>query len=484
MNVKAISKNVGLALLVSSLFMLLSVVVSVMEGMDSAFGPLLISCIVTFITGIFPFIFIKKQQPISLQDGFVIIVLAWLLSFLFGMLPYVMWGGEMSIADAWFESVSGFTTTGATILNDIEALPKSLLFWRSSTHFIGGLGVVVFLLLVIPSASPFYHRLTRMEVSSLMRDSAGMQSRKLVRVIAGVYLSVFAAATVSLFIAGMPLFDAVTHGFSLCATGGFSIRNESVAAYDSMTVNVVSAVFMIIATTNFAILFTCFARRTVKPFTSNHVVRFYLSSILVTTAIVVLALRLQGEGLSWPEALSDGLFTTISYITTTGFAFADNSGWPFLACVTLMYASIQCAMAGSTSSGIKVDRMMIVFKSTGRQIRSNLHPAGTARIRMGNAYVPDEQVLPAVLYIVLYFIITGVSIGLLLMCGVGGTEAVSGSIACMGNVGPGLGSISATGNYDSMPVLAKLIFSLDMFIGRIEIYPFLIAVSLIFKRDR
>lgn len=484
MNVKAISKNVGLALLVSSLFMLLSVVVSISEGLDSAFAPLLISFILTFITGIFPFVFIKKPQPISLQDGFVIIVLSWLLSFIFGMLPYVMWGGEMSIADAWFESVSGFTTTGATILNDVEALPKSLLFWRSSTHFIGGLGVVVFLLLIVPSASPFKHRLTKMEVSSIFRDSSGMQSRTLVRVIAYVYLGIFAAATLSLFIAGMPLFDAINHGFSLCATGGFSTRNASVAAYDSLAINIVSAFFMIVATTNFAVIFTCIVRRSLRPFISNHVVRFYLLSILISSAVVVLSLKFQNGGAGWEKAVCEGLFTTISYITTTGFSFGDNSAWPFLAGATLLYVSVQCAMAGSTSSGIKVDRMMIVFKTISRQIRSNLHPSATVRIKVGESYIPEEHVLPAVAYIVLYFIIIGVSIALLLICGVGGTEAVSGSIACIGNVGPGLGEISAVGNYDSMPVVAKLIFSFDMFIGRIEIYPLLIAVSLIFKRDK
>lgn len=484
MNVKAISKNVGLALLVSSLFMLLSVGVSILEGLDSAFAPLLISFILTFITGFFPFIFIRKTQPISLQDGYVIIVLSWLLSFIFGMLPYVMWGGEMSIADAWFESVSGFTTTGATILKDIEALPRSLLFWRSSTHFIGGLGVVVFLLLIVPSASPFKYRLTKMEVSPIFRESAGMQSRTLVKVISFVYLGIFAAATISLFLAGMPLFDAVTHGFSLCATGGFSIKNASVAAYDSLAINIVSAVFMIVATTNFALIFTCIVRRSLKPFTSNEVVRFYLASILVASVIVVLSLKLQYDGMTWAQASTKGIFTTISYITTTGFSFGDNSGWPFLACITLLYVSIQCAMAGSTSSGIKVDRMIVVFKTIGRQVRSSLHPAATSRIKVGDNYMPEEHILPIVAYIVLYFIIIIFSIALLLVCGVGGTEAVSGSIACLGNVGPGLGEISAVGNYDAMPVMAKLIFSLDMFIGRIEVYPLLVAITLIFKHEK
>lgn len=484
MNLKAISRNVGLALLVSALFMFVCVAVSLADGRDAAFGPLLVSFLITFMVGLFPYIFVNKAQTVSMRDGYIIIVLSWLLSFVFGMMPYVLWGGEMSIVDAWFESVSGYTTTGATILNDIEDLPRSLLLWRSCTHFIGGLGVVVFLLLIVPSASPFRKRLTKLEVSSLSKEGYQMQNRKLVKVITLVYLSIFALSTLSLWIAGMPLFDAFAHGLSLCATGGFSTKNASIAAYDSSAVNIVSMVFMVLATTNFALLYTCFIRRSAKPLLKNNIVRFYLISIVVMSLIVVLSLKFQGEATTWGQAFMDGFCTTVSYVTTTGFTFCDNSQWPFLACIVLLYGSVQCACAGSTSSGIKVDRMTVVFRSIARQIRSNLHPTSTRRIKYGSAYMPDDQVLPIVLYIVLYFIIILVSVGLLLAFGVGGTEAISGTVACLGNVGPGLGEISAAGNFDAMPVIAKLIFTLDMFLGRIEIYPFLIVVSLLFKNDR
>ena len=182
-NVKAISVNVGKALLVSAFFMFVSLLISIAEGLDSAFTPLLISLIITTIVGAFPFIFVRNSPVLTLKDGFLTIFLAWLLSFVFGMLPYVLWGGEFTIINAWFESVSGYTTTGSTILNDIEALPKSLLFWRSSTHYIGGLGVVVFLLMVMPSASPYRLKLTNMEMSSLSKEGYRYNSSKLVRVI-------------------------------------------------------------------------------------------------------------------------------------------------------------------------------------------------------------------------------------------------------------------------------------------------------------
>ena len=484
MNLKAISRNVGLALLVSAFFMLLSLVVSVIYGNDGGFLPLLVSLVITFIAGAFPFIFVTAPQPIGLKDGFVTIVLSWLLSFVFGMMPYVMWGGEISLVDAWFESVSGFTTTGATILKDIEAMPHSLLFWRSSTHFIGGLGVVVFLLLIVPSASPFRKRLSRMEFSSMSREGFQIQTRKLVKVIAGVYIGIFVLSSLSLFLCGMSLFDAVNHGFSICATGGFSTKNASIAAFDSPLINVVTLVFLVIATTNFLLLFTCLSTRSLRPVLRSGVMRFYILSILSISLIVVFSLKLQGESMSWGRAFMEGFCTTVSYITTTGFCFADNSGWPYFASVLLMYASIQCGCAGSTSSGIKVDRMIVMFRSIGRQIKNHLHPGNVRGIRLNGSYMSDEQVMPMILYVVLYFVILFLATGFLLIAGVGGIEAVSGSVACLGNVGPGLGAISLAGNYDAMPVAAKLIYSLEMFLGRIEIYPVLIAVYLIFNRDK
>lgn len=482
MNVKAISKNVGLALLVSSFFMFLSTLVSLVNGMDSAFASLFISFLITFIVGIFPFIFVRGSQQVSMKDGYVIIVLSWLLSFVFGMMPYVLWGGPMSIGDAWFESVSGYTTTGATILENIECLPKSLLFWRSSTHFIGGLGVVVFMLLVVPSASPFHKRLTKLEVSSLSKEGYQLQSRKLVMIITGVYCSIFVIATLSLWIAGMPLFDAINHGFSLCATGGFSTKNESIAAFHSPVINIISLFIMVLAATNFAMIFTCVARRSMKPLFSSHIFRFYITSLLIMSSLVVLSLHFH-SGMAWGQSLLDGFCTVVSYATTTGFGFCDNSKWPFLASAVLVYASIQCACAGSTSSGIKVDRMMVVFKSITRQIRSFLHPSGVQRIKFGESYMDESGVLPIVLYIVLYLMIVVVSTTLLLFCGMDGVEAASGAVASLGNVGPALGSLSASGNYHAVPYLAKFIFTLDMFLGRIEIYPLLIVVSLIFKKD-
>ena len=214
MHVKAISTNVGKALLINALFMFIAIIISIAYGFDSAFTPLVISFIATFITGLFPFIFVKGKTETSLQDGYLTLVISWILSFVFGMLPYVLWGGEFTLINAWFESVSGYTTTGSTILTDIEVLPESLLFWRSSTHFIGGLGVIVFLMMILPDSSPFKLTLTHLEMSSLSKEGYRYKSGKTAKVVVSVYLGLALTETLCLWAAGMSLFDAVNHAFS------------------------------------------------------------------------------------------------------------------------------------------------------------------------------------------------------------------------------------------------------------------------------
>lgn len=483
MNVKAISTNIGKALLVSALFMFLSLIVSILNGRDAAFGPLLISFIITLITGGFPFIFVKGQQPLTLKDGFLTIILSWLLSFVFGMLPFVLYGGEFTLINAWFESVSGFTTTGSTILNDIEALPKSLLFWRSSTHYIGGLGVVVFLLLVIPDASPYRLKLTNMEMSSLSKEGYRYKSSKVVRVITIVYAGLTLATFLSLWAAGMPLFDAVNHAFSIAATGGFSTRNLSVGAFGSDLINMIVLFYMAVCAMHFGLIYAVFATRSLKPM-KNSVVAYYFGSIVVMSLIIMLSLVAEGGYDSWGRALMDSSFTVVSYMSTAGFAICDNSVWPWLAGIVLLFASFQCGCAGSTTGGIKVDRIIIAFKAMGNEIRKRLHPTSVSHARMSGQHLADSTVHSVLMYIVVYFLVIFVSIIAVMLCGCDATEAVSGVIASVGSVGPGLGELGSLDNYSLQPALAKFIFSIDMFMGRVEIYPVLIAVSMIFGRNR
>ena len=483
MNLKAISLNVGKALLVSALFMFLSIVMSLMDGRDSGFVPLTISFIITLIVGAFPFIFVNKAQIESLRDGFLTIVFSWFLSFIFGMLPYVLWGGEFTLVNAWFESVSGYTTTGSTILNDIEGLPRSLLLWRSSTHFIGGLGVVVFLLLVMPDAGPYRLRLASLELSTLSKEGYRYKSSRTITVITTVYLCLTAVIFVSLWAAGMPSFDALNHAFSIAATGGFSTKNLSIGYFQSDLINLLVLFFMAIAALHFGLIYAVFALKSIKPL-NNSVIRYYFGSIAIMSLVIMLSLKLQGGYDSWWRALMDSSFTVVSYMSTAGFAICDNSQWPWLAGVVLLIASFQCGCSGSTTGGVKVDRILISFKAVVSEMKKRVHPSVVSHIRMGGTYLTDDEVSSVLMYIVIYIIVIFLSIIAVLLCGTGVPEAVSGVIASVGSVGPGLAEIGCLDNYAAQPDMAKLIYSFDMFLGRVEIYPVLVVISMIFRRNR
>lgn len=483
MNIKAISINIGKALLINALFMLIATVISAINGFDSAFTPLLISFLVTLITGLFPFIFVKDKPIGSLQSGYLTIVLSWILSFIFGMMPYVLWGGEFTLINAWFESVSGYTTTGSTILTDIEALPKSLLFWRSSTHFIGGLGVIVFLLILIPNSNPIKLKLTHLELSSLSKEGYRYKSGKIARVMVTVYIALMIAETVCLWAAGMTLFDAVNHAFSTVATGGFSTRNTSIMYYDSPAIDLIITIFMILSSIHFGTLFTIVIKRSLKPL-AKDVTRYYLTIIALISIVIGLILKFQGGYDSWWKSFLDSTFQTASFISTTGFGQTDNAAWPLIANVLLLFAAFHCGCSGSTTGGIKADRMYIAIKATYADLQKRIHPSSLFRTRVGSRVMDEETVSSVFLYIVLYLIVLFLSFVLVLICGLSTPEALSGTIASLGNVGPGLGSIGTMGNYAAMPVAAKIIFTIDMFLGRVEIFPILIVLSMIGRKDR
>ena len=480
MNLKVISRNVGVALLVSSLFMLLAVVVSLIDGGDSALAPLLISFTITFMVGVFPFIFTRKNANISLKDGFMIIFLSWLLSFIFGALPYALWGGPFTVINAWFESVSGFTTTGATILEDVEALPRSLLFWRASTHFIGGLGVVVFLLLIIPNTSPIRLRLTNMELSSLSRDDYRTRANKSVAIFASVFLGLAGTAFVTYLLVGMDWFDAICHAFTVCATGGFSTRNLSIASFGSPVISVVTIVFMFLGSVHFGIIFMALAGRSLRPL-NNPILKFYTLSLIVVATITSLSLKWEGPATSWGKAFLDGTFQVVSYASTSGLATADNATWPRLACYMLVLVSLVCGCAGSTSGGLKTDRAIVLFKAIRMQIHKTLNPSTMFEVRLGRRILHDEEIYPQVLYIALYFLLVGLSAVICMLVGDPNDHALLGSVASLSNVGPALGDIGSMGNYNAEPGALKFIFSFDMFLGRVEIYPVFAVIAGIFN---
>ncbi len=483
MNVKVISRNVGYALLVSALFMFLSILVSMANGNDSALAALMISFTITFTVGIFPFIFVRKSAAISLKDGYMIIALSWLLSFIFGMLPYALWGGPFTIINAWFESVSGFTTTGATILDNIEALPDSLLFWRSSTHFIGGLGVVVFLLLIIPGSSQMRLRLTSLELSSLSKREYRSGVNKTVYIFTYVYFGMMAASFLLYVMAGMSPFDAINHAMSVTATGGFSTRNLSIGAYNSVSIDLVTMLFMLLSSIHFGMVFVAIATRSLKPF-RNEIFKFYIWTLVVTSVIVAMSLRVHGIERSWGDALLSGSFHILSFASTTGFSIADNSAWPVLPSAMLVFVGIWCGMAGSTSGGVKSDRALLLCKEIKYQLRMVLHPASVNEIRVNGRVVRQDDVTPHILYIALYFMVVIISVAACLVLNPDNSHALTATLTSLSNVGISVGDLGSLNSFNAEPSAAKFMYTLDMFLGRVEIYPILAVVMMVFSRRR
>ncbi len=477
MNISVVSRNIGIALLFNALFMFMSVVVSIVYDFDSAFSPLLLSGVITFTTGLFPLIFVRTHEEVHIKEGFTIIVLSWILSCIFGMLPYVLWGGEFTLVNAWFESVSGYTTTGGTILQDIEALPKSLLFWRSSTHFIGGIGVVVFMLLILPMVSTFKMRLSKLEMTSLSKENYRLRTKEAIRVIATVFVGLTVTSTIAFMIAGMGPFDAVNHAFSVAATGGFSTKNASIGAFGSFGIELVAAIYMIIGGMHFGLIYQAFSHRSSKLFKSP-VTKLYLGTIVVSTVIVAADLLISGTGTSFWDTLWMAFFNVASYISTTGFATVDCSVWPALSILLLMFLSVQCACSGSTSGGLKTDRILIFWKSFRVQLRKQMHPSAVIPTRVGTSIVDTQMVAAVNLYIVVYFLFLFVGAAALCMMGVDYMDAFSASIANLGNVGPGFGNVGALDNFSQIPVLGKFILAAQMLLGRLEIYSLIIMFSI------
>lgn len=481
MNLSVISRSIGISLLFNAVFLFLSVGVSIIYGFDAAFSPLLLSAFIALFAGLFPLIFVKNTNTINYKEGITIVVFAWILSCLFGMLPYVLWGGEFSLINAWFESVSGYTTTGATILNDIEALPKSLIFWRSSTHFIGGIGVVIFMLIILPSASTFRTRISKVEISALSKQNYKFKTKQTIGIIAVTYVGLFVAATLSYVLAGMDWFNAINHAFSVAATGGFSTLNNSIMGFDSTAIELVSIFFMFLCGLHFGLIYSFFVQRSAKIF-SSPIIKFYTLSLLIATLLITIDNLAHGTYTDWLVALKQSAFHVLSYASTTGFAADDTSIWPNMSIIILIYMSIQCACSGSTTGGIKSDRVIIFVKSFLNRIKTELHPKAVLPLRIGQNVVGDDMVSAVNLYIVLYLTFMLLGAAVLSVMGLDFMDSFSASIASIGNVGPGFGSVGSLGNFSEFPIFGKFVLTLEMLLGRLEIYTF-VLIFIIWKKQ-
>lgn len=469
-----ILRYTGFILLLNAVFLFLSAAISFLHS-DAALFPLLYSALIAALFGTFPLIFVPPTTEIHNQEGFVIVVGSWLLSCLIGVMPYILWGGPFTLTNAWFESVSGFTTTGSSILSNIEVLPYGLLFWRSATHWIGGIGIILFALSVLPAMGRAGMTLYRIEMSSLAMDNFHYRTRKTLEVLLYVYVGLTFLETIALLFCGMNLFDAVTHAFATVATGGFSPKNLNVMHYRSLAVEIVITVFMVLSGIHFGLLFAV-ATGNVADLWRSSIVRFYLAAMLAGTAATTISIHGSAYA-SWAEALRYAGFQIVSLGTSTGFATADSSLWPAFAQLVMIFFILQCACAGSTSGGIKVDRMVIFWKALTRRIAKLKHPSAVITAKINKTAISDDVLEGGVLYICLYLGIVFLSSLTLTALGVDSLTAFSGSAATMGNVGPGFGTVGSMGNFAQIPDPGKWVLTATMLLGRLEIFGLILFVT-------
>ncbi|MEG2479134.1 MAG: potassium transporter TrkG, partial [Mucinivorans sp.] len=408
MNIATVIRYTGMVLLLNAAFMLISAFISLVSGVDTAFYPLLLSFLITTIIGLFPLIFVPNDPNLTGKEGYIIVIASWIMSCAVGTLPYLIWGGEFSLSNAWFESTSGFTTTGSTILANVEALPRGLLFWRASTHWVGGVGVVLFALVILPSVGRTKMTLSNVEMSSLARDNFRYTTKKLFKIILLVYGGLTLLETVLLCFAGMNWFDAVTHSFSTMATGGFSTKNLSVKYFDSLSIEMIIMVFMFIAGMHLGLIYASIKGKH-NNFFHSEVWRFYAFSVMVAITCVSLNLWAFNVFPDFWSSLRYGSFQVVSYTSTTGFASSDAAYWPAFSILIMIYMSIQCSMAGSTSGGVKVDRVVLLLKSLRARILKLQHPNAVIRVRLGGITQEDSTVNTAVLLIAFYILVLFIS---------------------------------------------------------------------------
>ena len=413
------------------------------------------------------------------KDGLVIVAAAWILWSVFGALPFYLSREIPSYVDALFETVSGFTTTGSTILTDIEALSYGMNFWRCLTHWIGGMGVLVFVMVVTSLDDKSSMHLMRAEVPGPEADKLVPKARETAKLLYAMYLALTVAEIIFLLAGGMNLYDSIIHSFSTAGTGGFANHNSSVAYYDSAYIDGVITVFMILFGINFNMYFLLLIKD-VKSVWKNEEVRAYLGIIVAATLVITCnVLSIYKEPL---KAFRYSIFQVASIITTTGFATADFNLWPELSKCILLLIMVIGACAGATGGGVKVSRFLILWKSILKQVKGMLHPKSVNVVKVNGKKISNETLQGVYAYFSAYVFVFGISVLLVALDNFDFATTISGVLTTLSNVGPGISRVGPIENFQSFSVLSKIVFSMDMLIGRLEIFPFLMICSPSFWR--
>ena len=477
LSVSSMCRITGLVLVVIGVSMLPSILVSVIYDGPSVFMPFIYTMVITVILGLsLTKFFIHDSFRLKVRDGFLIVTLCWLLSCFIGAVPFMVTGAIPNLADAFFDSCSGFSTTGSSILNDIEALPKGILFWRSFTHWIGGLGILVITIALMPSLGIGGQNIAVSETPGPALDKITPKMSDTAKTLLIIYMLFTVIETMLLMGGGMDLFDALIHTFGTVGTGGFSNYNASVAHFDSTYIRIVITAFMFLCGVNFN-LFYFSVRRGPKVFFEDSEFKLYLMFFGGTAIFLFSILMISNTYGSFGKAAVDSAFQTASILTTTGYASADYEAWPIVCQMAILLLMFMGGCSSSTSGGIKIVRIYIILQLIRRGVSTRLHPNVVENIKLNGKTMPSDTVSAIANHMFLYIAMIFAGAFIISFENTDLMTCFSSVITCLGNIGPGFGSIGPTENFSAFSDLSKYLLSIYMIAGRLELYTLFILLT-------
>ncbi|HNX28691.1 MAG TPA: TrkH family potassium uptake protein [Syntrophomonadaceae bacterium] len=471
-------KNLGKIISIIGLAIFSAAVISLCFG-EAIFERMMLASLITMGTGTVIILIFKNDLTINYREGFAVVTLGWLAASLFGTLPYLLSGYVPSFADALFETVSGFTTTGASIFADVEGLPRSLLYWRSLTQWLGGMGIMALFIAIIANIGARANQIFRAEVPGPVSDKISPRIRETAKILWITYLIMSAVLVVLLYVFGMDWFNSVCHTFTTMSTGGFSTRNSSLANFNPL-IQWTIIIFMFLAGANFALHYLAFRKRSLKGYLLNSEFRLYSLLVIIASAIVFTGI---GQYPGIEERIRQSAFQVVSIITTTGFVTADYNIWSPVSQVIILALMLVGGCAGSTAGNIKVSRYIILIEQAKAEIKQMVHPKSIWPVRYGNKPLNEALVINVLQFFFLYLMIVVTGVVVLSVFGLDLISSISASLSCMGNIGPGFNLVGPVQNYGHLPDISKYVLSGLMFIGRLEIYPVLVLFSPLFWKE-
>ncbi len=476
MNIRLVSKIIGIVLCAGSASMVPSLLLS-LYNRDGICGAFISSMLIGLIIGL-PLARrrVDGRERMQARDGFATVAGCWFFLSVLCALPYCFSGALPNFFDALFESSSGLTTTGASVIADVEALPNSLLFWRCFTQFMGGMGVLVLMLALLPKLGAGTVFLMRAESPGPIKDKLLPKLGQSAKILYVIYLILIAAETVCLRIAGMPWFDSICHSMASISTGGFAIKNTSIAYYDSMAIDWIMIVFMFLAAVNFSLLFLV-AKRDFKTVLKNEELRLYAGAVALSSVVIFLVLIFQNGLPASFQVFTDVVFQVVTLVTSTGFATADYNLWPTAAQCILLALMVMGGCAGSTAGGVKPSRVLMLHRMVKRSVHKVLHPRQVHIISFNGKRVNEDTLLSVSVFFYAYCALLAVGTLVVSFDNMGFATAFSSAVTCLSNIGPGLDAVGPTSNFSALSSLSKAVLSVLMLTGRLEIFPILVLLN-------